>query len=379
MLTRRRLASLALAGLTPLMGTLPAQAASKKHGSKRAAGRPVLGKAYGRRADAVALANRLAQVHGLDAAWTRAQLAQAHFVAQVTQLIMPPPVGVAKNWGAYRDRFIEPKRVQAGVRFWQDNEAWLAQAEQRYGVPASVVVGIIGVETFYGRITGQFRVLDALATLSLDFPKGRSDRSAFFQDELGQYLALVHREQIDPLSVKGSYAGAIGLGQFMPGSINRFAVDFDGNGHIDMAGSAADVIGSVAHYLAEHGWQRGLPTHFAVVPPAAGSPGLQALQAPDIKPSFTPAQLAELGAELATAGREHPGKLALVTLQMGDAEPVYVAGTDNFYAVTRYNWSAYYALGVIELGQAVAQARQALLSAPAGVPAAPAASAASKP
>jgi len=311
---------------------------------------------YGRREDALALADTLARQFGLDTDWTRAQLAQARYLPTVARLIMPPPAGTAKNWAAYRARFIEPDRVRAGVAFWAANERWLAEAEQRYGVPAAVVVGIIGVETIYGRITGNFRVLDALATLSLDFPKGRKDRSEFFRDELGQFLKLVSTEQLPATAVKGSFAGAIGLGQFMPGSINRYAVDFDGDGHINMASSAADVIGSVANYLAQHGWQRGLPTHYAVKPPV-DTADRAALLAPDILPSFTAAQLAERGAVLDAAGQAHSGPLALVELQNGDAAPSHIAGTTNFYAVTRYNWSAYYALAVIELGQAVAAAR----------------------
>jgi membrane-bound lytic murein transglycosylase B len=313
---------------------------------------------YGRRDDAMALADELAQRHGLDPAWTRAQLAQARFQPTVARLIMPPPAGTAKNWAAYRARFIEPERIKAGAAFWSTHQRWLDAAEERYGVPASVVVGIIGVETFYGRVTGNFRVLDALATLSLDFPTGRKDRSAFFRDELGQFLRLARTEQMAPASVKGSFAGAIGLGQFMPGSINRFAVDFDGDGHIDMANNPADVIGSVAHYLAEHGWQRGQPTHYPVKPPV-DTADRAALLAPDILPSFTPAQFAERGAVLDTAASAHPGPLALVELQNGDAAPSYIAGTANFYAVTRYNWSSYYALAVIELGQAVKASRAA--------------------
>ena len=313
---------------------------------------------YGSRADALALADTLAERHGLDPAWARAQLAQARFVPTVARLIMPAPAGTAKNWAAYRARFIEPDRVRNGVAFWAANAAWLDAAEQRYGVPAAVVVGIIGVETFYGRVTGNFRVLDALATLSLDFPVGRKDRSDFFQAELGQFLRLVMTEQLPPAGVKGSFAGAIGLGQFMPGSINRFAVDFDGNGHIDMADSAADVIGSVAHYLAEHGWQRDQPSHFAVKPPV-DSVARATLLLPDILPSFTPTQMTGLGAVLDPAALAHTGPLALVELQNGDAAPSFVAGTQNFYAVTRYNQSSYYALAVIELGQAVAAARAA--------------------
>ena len=315
---------------------------------------------YGRRADAVALAQTLADKHGLDPAWVQAQLALARYQPGVARLIMPPRAGTAKNWAAYRARFIEPERIRAGAAFWAAHAHWLDAAEQRYGVPPAIVVGIIGVETFYGRVTGNYRVLDALATLSLDFPSGRSDRSPFFRDELGQFLSLAHTQQLAPASIKGSFAGAIGLGQFMPGSINRFAVDFDNNGHIDMAGaadkSAADVIGSVAHYLAEHGWQRGLATHFAVKPPVDSSQRARLL-VPDILPSFTAAQLAEAGAELDAAGQAHAGALALVELQNGDAAPSHVAGSQNFYALTRYNWSSYYALAVIELGAAVAAAR----------------------
>ena len=334
--------------------------ARKKQAQRQAKAQPAAvatpANAYGRRDDAMALADLLAERHGLPPDWARAQLAQARQLPLVARLIMPPPAGTAKNWAAYRARFIEPDRVRAGAAFWAANERWLDAAEQRYGVPASLVVGIIGVETFYGRIMGNFRVLDALSTLSLDFPTGRKDRSAFFRDELGQFLRLSYTEQLSPNSVKGSFAGAIGLGQFMPGSINRFAVDFDGDGHIDMVASAADVIGSVAHYLAEHGWQRGQPTHYAVKPPV-DSTDRAALLLPDILPSFSALQMAERGAVLDNAGAAHSGPLALVELQNGDAAPSFVAGTQNFYAVTRYNWSSYYALAVIELGQAVAAAR----------------------
>ena len=336
----------------------PGQAKAKVGKPTKPANKPADNGHYARRADAMALAELLAGRHGLPLEWTRTQLAEARQLPVVARLIMPPPAGTAKNWAAYRGRFIEPDRVRAGAAFWAAHERWLDAAEQRYGVPAAVVVGIVGVETFYGRIMGNFRVLDALATLSLDFPSGRKDRSAFFRDELGQFLRLAYTEQLPPASVKGSFAGAIGLGQFMPGSINRFAVDFDGNGHIDMVASAADVIGSVAHYLASHGWQRGLPTHYAVKPPVDSSERA-ALLLPDILPSFSAAQMAEHGAVLDAAGAAHEGPLALVELQNGEAAPSHVAGTQNFYALTRYNWSSYYALAVIELGQAVAAARSA--------------------
>lgn len=287
-----------------------------------------------------------------------AVLAQARILPSVQRLIMPTPAGTAKDWMAYRDRFVEPRRLQAGLAFWEANAEALARAEEAYGVPAEIVLGIIGVETFYGRIMGGFRVLDALATLSFDFPTGRSDRSPFFREELHQFLLLCQRDGLDPLALKGSYAGALGLGQFMPGSWMRHAVDFDGDGHADLINSPADAIGSVANFLAQHGWQRALPTDYTVAAPAGTAERAQLL-APDVRPAFTPAQMQALGARLSEAGQEHTGKLALIELQMGDAAPVYVAGTDNFFVLTRYNQSAYYAMAVISLGRKLGQMRRA--------------------
>jgi membrane-bound lytic murein transglycosylase B len=298
----------------------------------------------------------VAQRRGLDADWVRSQLVQARVQPTAQRLMMPAPAGTAKNWAAYRDRFIEPQRIQAGMAFWQDNDALLQRAEQHYGVPASIVVGIVGVETFYGRVTGNFRVLDVLATLAFDFPSGRSDRSAFFRAELEEFLVMCRRESLEPTQVKGSYAGAMGLPQFMPGSLNRWAVDFDGDGRIDLHNSAADVIGSVAHYLAAHGWQRDMPIVYAVdAPPDIQQRAL--LLVPDILPTFSAAQMGAHGAVLDAAGRAHIGPLALVELENGFAERSYVAGTQNFYALTRYNWSSYYAMAVIGLGEAVQRQR----------------------
>lgn len=342
---RRLLASAAGAALGVLLP--PAARAARTQ-------RP--GPGYGAHAEALAFAENLAQTRQLPLPWIRRQLAAAQRVEAVRKLVMPPAAGVAKNWAAYRARFIEPQRIAAGAAFWDANARWLDEAEARWGVPPEVVVAIVGVETFYGRITGNFRLLDALATLAFDFPPGRKDRSAFFRSELEEFLVLCARERSDPQSVKGSYAGAMGLPQFMPGSVNRFAVDFDQDGHVDLYRSGADIVGSVAHYLAVWGWQRGLPTHYAVAVPA-DTADRAALLAPDIVPSFSATQFAERGAALDAAGRVHDGSLALVELQNGDAAPSYVAGTQNFYAITRYNWSSYYAMAVIELAQAVLQRR----------------------
>ncbi|MBV8036595.1 lytic murein transglycosylase B [Roseateles sp.] len=310
----------------------------------------------------VAFADELATAQGWDAAALREQLGQALDLPRVRQLILPAAAGTAKNWAAYRDRFIEPKRLDAGVAFWAEHEAALARAEATYGVPAAVIVGILGVETFYGRITGGFKVLDALATLAFDFPTEHpraAERQAFFRGELAEFLKLCRENGLDAAEVRGSYAGALGLPQFMPGSWRKHAVDFDGDGRIDLITSADDAIGSVAHYLAEYGWQPALATHYDVRLPADRRERARLL-APDIKPSFTIADLVAAGAEPAESAREHRGLLAVIELQNGPKKPTTVLlGTQNFWVVTRYNWSAYYALAVIELGQAV-QARRHL-------------------
>ena len=350
----RRWAAAATAFALALLSAVAAPAQSAQKPAARAQGTW----AYGQREDVMRFADELAARNDkFDAAWLREQLAQARYVAAAAQLMMPPPAGAAKNWAAYRARFIEPGRIAAGAAFWRANREWLEKAEARFGVPPEIVVGIVGVETFYGRVMGHFRTLDALATLSFDFPKGRSDRSAFFREQLEELLVWCQREGRDPQSVQGSFAGAVGLPQFMPGSINRYAVDFDEDGRIDLirTDNAADVIGSVANYLATFGWQQGMPTHYAVAAPVSVTERALLL-VPDILPSFSAAEFAERGAELAPEARTHEGWLALVELQNGDAAPSYIAGTSNFYAVTRYNRSSYYALAVIELGAAVRRA-----------------------
>ncbi|CAN5275812.1 lytic murein transglycosylase B [soil metagenome] len=312
---------------------------------------------FGERAELMRFAAELAIEQGWEIAPLQAQLAQAQSVPAVQRLIMPAAVGTAKDWAAYRARFVEPRRLQAGLAFWTQHEAALARAEALYGVPAELIAGLIGVETFYGQITGGFRVIDALATLAFDFPSGRSDRSAFFRGELAEFLKLSRREGLDPLALKGSFAGAMGWPQFMPGSWNRYAVDFDGDGHIDLSNSPADAIGSVAHYLAEHGYQRGMPTHYSLAMPVDTS-ARALLLAPDIKPTFSVAQLLEAGAKPSEAALQHNGPMAVVELQNGKAAPSYLLGTENFYALTRYNWSSYYAMAVIEMGRSLAGLRK---------------------
>ena len=332
--------------------SLSAAAAEKKRAASSAVRDDSAAPTYGLRYDVMRFADELAERQGLDAAMVRAALSSARYQPSVAKFILPPPAGTAKNWAAYRSRFVEPVRIQAGLAFWRANEYWLRQAEERYGVPPEIVVGIIGVETIYGRQMGNFRVIDALATLAFDFPAGRKDRSAFFRDELEQFFVLCSAQGSDPLALKGSYAGAIGMAQFMPSSFNRYALDFDADGSVDLHFSVADVIGSVAHYLVAFGWQRDVPTHFDVAVPVDAAERA-VLLGPDIVPTFSATEFTERGAQLEAAALAHEGKLALIELQNGDAAPSYVAGTANFYTVTRYNWSSYYALAVIELGATV--------------------------
>ena len=307
---------------------------------------------YGRRDDVVAFAAQVADERGLDPAWVEEQLAKARYLPSVAKAIMPGAPGAAKNWAAYRARFIEPKRLAAGVQWWQAHAAALADAQDRYGVPAELVAGIIGIETFYGRMTGRYRVLDALATLAFDFPSGRSDRSAFYRSELRAYLVWCALEGREADDVRGSFAGAIGWPQFMPSSLLKYAVDFDHDGHVDLSAGGDDVIGSVASYLATFGWQQDMPPYFTVQPPADLIERAR-LVAPDIVPTFTAEQLAAAGVQLPDAARDFTGPLAFVELQNGDDPPTYIAGTRNFYVVTRYNWSSYYAMAVIDLAAAL--------------------------
>jgi membrane-bound lytic murein transglycosylase B len=343
-----------LAASCVVLAALPAIAGSpvRKAAAERS---PYRGVPYAGRDDAMEWADDFAQRRGLDRSWVRAAVGRAQMIPVVARLMQPAPPGQPKNWQAYRSRFIEPVRIAAGMKFWKDNEGTLLRAQQEFGVPPEIVVGIVGVETIYGQQMGNFRVLDALATLSFDFPDSHpraAERTAYFRGELEQFLVAEKQRNADPTSPLGSYAGAMGMPQFMPSSWAKWAVDFDGDGRIDLRNSAADVIGSVANYFRSYGWQPGMPTHY----PVSFDPArldMEALLAPDILPTFSAERFTDLGAVLDTPGREHPGKLALVELQNGDNPPDYVAGTENFYVITRYNWSSYYAMAVIELGNEI--------------------------
>ena len=352
---------------------LPAYAQSPKSSKPRAA---AVDSSYGQRAEALRWADELAQKQGIDPAWLRQQLGQAQKLEQVRRLMTPstgPKKTTARSWAVYRSRFIDPVRVQAGKRFWQENAAALERAQQTYGVPPEIIVGIIGVETIYGRNMGNFRVLDALATLAFDYPANHprlAERVAYFQGELAQFLTTAWSARQDPSKALGSYAGAMGLGQFMPSSLARFGVDFDGDGKVDLYNSPVDAIGSVANYFVGHGWQPGMAVQYGVAFNPNGA-DMATLLGPDIKPTFTADQMLQLGAIPLDGGMRHQGPLALVELLNGEDAPTYVIGTQNFYAITRYNMSSYYAMAVHDLGQEVAAAvqEQAMAAATAAAPA----------
>ncbi|MFC5605761.1 lytic murein transglycosylase B [Variovorax soli] len=364
------LASLAFAFLIAACGATGALAASPRKGAPQSAGKKpagtklslaASGAPYATRADAMAFADEVAQRQGLDREWVRSIIGGARFLPNVPRLMLPAQGGAPKNWRVYRGRFIDPVRIAAGVRFWRDNAAALARAEREFGVPAEIIVGIIGVETIYGRNMGSFRVIDALATLSFDFPDAHpraAQRVAFFRGELESFLSTESRTAEDPFAPLGSYAGAMGMPQFMPSSIAKYAVDYDGNGRIDLVGSPTDVIGSVANYFKAFGWEPGRPAIFPVSFDEARL-NKPVLLAPDILPTFSADSFGAAGAVLPPAVRQYDGLLALIELQNGYDAATYVAGTKNFYVITRYNWSAYYAMSVLELGEEVKAAMRA--------------------
>lgn len=258
------------------------------------------------------------------------------------------PAERVKPWKDYRPMFISDARIARGVDFWRQHEAVLARAEQEYGVPAQYIVSIIGVETFFGRNTGNYRVIDALSTLGFDYPP----RADFFRKELREFLLLAREEQLDPLTLKGSYAGAMGLPQFMPSSFRNYAVDFDHDGHINIWTNPDDAIGSVASYFKRHGWVAGEPV---VSRAEVSGPRVDEGVTQGIEPVKTVGELRALGWSSHDALRDDQPVTAF-RLE-GDNGPEYWMGLKNFYAITRYNRSVMYAMAVHQLSQQLVQAR----------------------
>lgn len=276
-------------------------------------------------------------------------LAQAERKQAILDAISRPAERV-KPWKEYRPIFITESRVAQGVDFWRENQAALERAEQEYGVPAEVIVSIIGVETFYGRNTGSYRVIDALSTLGFDYPP----RQPFFRQQLKEFLLLAREEQVDPLVLTGSYAGAMGLPQFMPSSFRAYAVDFDEDGHIDIWKNPVDAIGSAANYFKQHGWTADAPVVARAT--VKGERHVEGLTE-GLEPVKNAAELRDLGWSWQT---ETPvaddTAVTAFRLDGADGDEFWV-GLPNFYVITRYNRSVMYAMAVHQLAGQLAQAR----------------------
>ena len=290
---------------------------------------------------------------------------QVSYSTTAVKLVTPSPTPGIKNWRVYQSRFIEPVRIQAGVRFWRNNQAALQRASNEFGVPPEIIVGIIGVETIFGRYMGNFRVLDALTTLAFDYPdtSNRMEREATFRKNLADLLIWTRGAGLDPTTVLGSYTGAIGIPQFLPSSIVAYAVDYDGNNQIDLRTSSADAIGSVANYLKQHGWETGRPVIWHIAPDP-GSQGLaQAAADGQPEPHWSLEQLLRAGMLLNQPGLDIPAEagtpVTVVDLPTPGLPTEYRLGLKNFYVLTRYNRSFFYALAVYELGQQIKARMQA--------------------
>ncbi|MGH8686432.1 MAG: lytic murein transglycosylase B [Burkholderiales bacterium] len=306
---------------------------------------------YGGRADVEAFIHDLAARHAFDVAELEQVFAHARREDAVLAAMQAQPRQL-DSWEAYRALFVNDRHVRAGLEFWTAHRPVLARARARFGVPEEIVIAIVGVETFYGRNTGRWRVIDALSTLAFDYPP----RATFFRGELENYLLFVRDLDIDVFSIKGSYAGAIGIPQFMPGSYLRYAVDFDGDGTTDLRGNAADAIGSVANFLRGHGWRRGEPVqrHARI-----SGVSYEALASTNPAPSTTIGALSDAGIVARGPALPRATPAALLRLDTPERPAEFRIGLQNFYVLTRYNRSPFYALAVADLAEALRAARRA--------------------
>jgi len=318
-------------------------------------GHPQQGTGFSQEPEVKSFIIEMHERYGFDVAHLTRQFAAVRPNATVLRAIRPPAVPEKqRSWQRYRERFVNSRRVDGGQRFWQQHEVTLQRAAAIYGVPPEIVVAIIGVETEYGQNMGSFGVLEALSSLAFHYPP----RAEFFRSELEQFLLLARENGLSPLSIKGSYAGAIGIPQFMPSSQRRFAVDFDNDDRIDLRNSNVDAIGSVARFLQQHGWQKDAPV--AVPASVNGDPAM--LIAAGIKPALSVRELASQGVVpdtgLAAGDADRPA--ALIDLVSPGAPTGYWLGFDNFYVITRYNRSSFYAMAVFQLAEALRETRNTL-------------------
>jgi len=304
---------------------------------------PAMAAGYTAHPSYIAFEQRMISEHGFAADELRQWFGAAERKDSILEAIARP-AEKRLSWGEYRKLFITPARIDGGVAFWRQNEGELARAAAEFGVPPEVVVAIIGVETRYGGNMGSFRVIDALATLAFDYPP----RSPFFTGELEQFLIMTREQNFQPLELKGSYAGAMGMGQFIPSSFRAYAVDFDADGRADIWSSRSDAIGSVANYFNKHGWS----TDADVVIRARAVANVASEQMnPGLEPNVEASGLAALG--LAPTSVLPPEQKVLPLMMETSAGTEYWLGLHNFYVITRYNRSTLYALAVHQLSQEI--------------------------
>lgn len=287
-------------------------------------------------------ATELEAEHGIKPAVTKTWLEQANRLESVLEAISRP-AEKRLTWADYRKIFLTEKRIEEGKQFLKDNEALLAKAEKEFGVPREIIGAIIGVETFYGKRQGNYRVLDSLATLAFDYPK----RSLFWR-ELKEFFVMSQEQSVDPGAVKGSYAGAMGYGQFIPSSYRAYAIDYDGDGKKDLWANKADAIGSVANYFKRHGWKKNEAVTQRVR--VKGDKYQEAVN-DRLKPKWTVAELKALGVT-PTQNVADDASATLVKL-MGEKGAEFWLGNHNFYVITRYNHSRMYAMAVYQLSQVI--------------------------
>ncbi|MDR2091737.1 MAG: lytic murein transglycosylase B [Azoarcus sp.] len=307
---------------------------------------------YATRADVSAFVEEIAARNQLDAEPIHAALSRASHNPRVIELIKPPTTRGARSWRRYRSRFIDRIHLDAGLHAWSQYAASLRRAEKEYGVPPEIILAILGVETIYGRNTGNFETLSALATLAFDYPP----RAELFRGELEALFLLAREQKRDPASYTGSYAGALGWPQFLPSSVRRYAVDFDGDGRVDFNADGNDAIGSIANYLREHGWVAGAPVAVKarVAPDADPAPLIEA----GVEPNLSPARLAEAGIR-PLGDNPYAGDATLIDLETPGENVEYWLGYRNFYVITRYNRSNFYAMAVFQLANALRENRSA--------------------
>ena len=306
------------------------------------------GKGYSANTDVQTFIDEMVDEHAFDRDQLNSIFSQAQRRDDIIEL-MSRPAEKRLEWGEYRKIFLTKSRIEGGVAFWEANEETLARAEEKFGVDAQVIVAIIGVETRYGGNTGSHRVIDALSTLAFDYPP----RSKFFRGELEQYLILAREENIDLLSTNGSYAGAMGYGQFIPSSYRNYAVDFDGDGVRDLWGSPMDIIGSVANYLHVHGWDLGATV---TTPATVSGDGYAGLLEKGYKPNTAVGKMQASGI---TPASPVPADAQAALLELVNTQgPEYWLALNNFYVITRYNHSPLYAMAVYQLSEEIRTARE---------------------